>query len=752
VTPLTHQPPLDPPRRLGRLGGYLVFLLASVVVLITGLRLDCVEWRMPFSYDGDALLILPLVKATLERGSHWRNERLGAPGIQELHDFPIVDHLHFAALWLMGQVWPDPFAVYNLYYLLTYPLTVLTTMAVLRHFGLSIPAAGTGGLLYAFLPYHYLRGVGHYFLSAYFVVPLTLLVALWLCRGRLPFFTKDAEGRYRFKPWSADALVAFVIGVLTASAGAYYAFFGCALLVVAGCYGWVVTRNWRAAASMLLVVAVVVAAGVANHAPAFVYQYRNGPNTAPTERQPEEAEAYGMKLTQLFLPVSGHHSRALAAVRSAYDSETRPLQNENRTATLGLLGAIGLAVLLAIAVLPVRRRWPLGPLSALAVFAVLLGTIGGLGAIYNQLVSPQVRAYNRVSVYIAFLAFFAVCWLVDRFFDTRTGRARRLRWPALTLLAAFGIWDQTDDRWFRPDMIAVRADAAQRFRIDASFFANVERAMPNGMIFTLPYIAYPETFWNHGVAGYDQVRGYLHTKTLRWSFGTMKGREVDQWQREVATAPVPEMLRRLVLRDFDGLFVDRRGYDVDQADRLLAEIVKVLGTTPQFAHPDGVQVVFDLRPYRAQLREELGEEYEAARRREADKVSILWLRGFYSFEPIGSEWKHRWCGPTGVAVFINPTDRLHTLRLSMILRTEYEDYADLRIAGGDVWSERLPINCHCPPTMRTVVVPPGRHVVRFRCRMPELYLPRESRRLTFFVAQFHATDLDAEDDESASRR
>ena len=88
---------------------------------------------------------------------------------------------------------------------------------------------------------------------------------------------------------------------------------------------------------------------------------------------------------------------------------------------------------------------------------MLLGTIGGLGSLFNHLVTPQVRGYNRISVYIAFLALFAACCLVDRFFDTRTGRARRLRWPALALLATFGIWDQTDDRWFRPDMIEARA-------------------------------------------------------------------------------------------------------------------------------------------------------------------------------------------------------------------------------------------------------------------------------------------------------
>ena len=220
-----------------------------------------------------------------------------------------------------------------------------------------------------------------------------------------------------------------LIAAATASAGAYYAFFACALLLLAGCYGWVATGTWRALASAGLVVAVIVAAGVANHAPTFPYQYHFGHNSTPTARVPEEAEEYGLKMTHLFLPVAEHHSRALATLRSIHDSDIRQLQTENTDATLGVVGSAGLLVLLAVALLPVRRAWLLGPLSGLAVFAVLLGTIGGLGALFNLLVTPQVRCYNRISVFVAFLGLTAACWLIDRVFASRTG------WATTTALA-----------------------------------------------------------------------------------------------------------------------------------------------------------------------------------------------------------------------------------------------------------------------------------------------------------------------------
>ena len=48
------------------------------------------------------------------------------------------------------------------------------------------------------------------------------------------------------------------------------------------------------------------------------------------------------------------------------------------------------------------------------------------------------------------------------------------------------------------------------------------------------------------------------------------------------------------------------------------------------------------------------------------------------------------------------------------------------------------------PTVRTVIVPPGRHAVRFRCDPPFGYSPKDSRRLVFFLSQFELTAVSIE--------
>lgn len=721
---------------------YLAVVVLTLAILIPGLRLDRADWHSPFTYRHDSLLILPLVKATIETGTHWRNDRLGAPGVQELHDFPVTDHLHFAVIGIIGLACPDPALTFNLFYLLTYPLTALTGMFVARRLGLSVAAAIAVGLLYTFLPYHYRRGEVHYFLAAYYVVPLTLLVLVWVGNGRLPFYRRDEDGRYHFTVRTRDTWVAIAVALATASAGAYYAFFACALGVAAAAHGWAVTRSSKAFVSGCLVVGVIVLGGLANHAPTFWYQFHNGRNSVPHARQPEEAETLGLKLINLYMPVHDHRLRPLNDFRTTYETDQRPAWNENREASLGFVGAAGLTLLLVIAILPVRRTWPLGPMATLTLFGVLVGTIGGLGSIFNHVLTPQVRAYNRISVYLAFLAFVAALWPLDRWLTTRK---HWVRWPVFAVIVVFGLCDQLNNEWFLANSVPdPKAFEAERYHTDARFFAQVEEMVPDGMVFTLPFVPYPEhaSRFRNGESVYDPVRGYLHTKRLRWSFGAMKGREVDRWQQQVATAPVPDMLRRIVLRGFEGLFVDCVEYPIRaRAIATLDAIQAELGpTAPRLTHPDNDQFFFDLRPYRERLRRQLGASYDAAAKAESDQVAVLWLNGFHNFEAVGEVDKHLWCERGGEALFVNPTDRVRRYRIEMAFGSTTDDAGDLRIESV-IWSARFPVTRLPLAKSWEIEVPPGRHAVRFRYKPAPSYVPRESRRLMFFVALFTMTEL-----------
>jgi len=78
----------------------------------------------------------------------------------------------------------NPYRVINYFYLLTYFLTTLTALFAVRRFGVAPLPGVVAALLYAFLPYHFYRGVNHLLLSGYYMIPLIAIVILWLYLGK----------------------------------------------------------------------------------------------------------------------------------------------------------------------------------------------------------------------------------------------------------------------------------------------------------------------------------------------------------------------------------------------------------------------------------------------------------------------------------------------------------------------------------------------------------------------------------------
>ena len=759
------------PSRRERFAWYAGCVVLACLLTFTGMRLWNQDLHAPFYYDLDSLLYLPLVKTTIDSGTHWRNDRVGEPGVQELYDFPVIDHLHFALIWFLGRFTSDVLLVYNVYNLLTYPLTALTAMLVLRWLKLSLPAAMVGALLYAFLPYHQERYQYHYFLAAYWVVPLSLMPALAICKGEFPLYPLAPDGTRRRKLLSFGAVWPLALGVVTASAGAYYAFFACASYAFAGAYGSVMFRTRRAAVAAAWVIAPVVAVGVAYHYPTYAYQKKNGVNPI-TDRMPEEAEVFGLKLAHLILPANDHNVTALARFRAMYSTVHRPVDAES-AGSLGVIGATALIALLVLAVLPHRRRWPEGPLAGLVLFLILLATVGGFGSLFNVLVTAQIRAYNRISVFIGFLCIFAAMWWADRFLLTRTGRrTRRLRYPAFALVLAVGYSDQTPWgwNWFNPNGMVKVENQAERFRADKRFFKEVEEKTPGARVFCLPYVAFPESPPVHQLAAYEHGRGFYMTDTLTWSFGAVKRREADMWQRQVAFEKPDEFLRRIVVRGFDGLFIDGRGYPPRWTEPTKSEPVSAINPReaihalyatrvkqnaarlPEVVHEDGRQFYLDLRPYRDAYRQLVGaEEFEKQARAEREWIAPLWLKGFTVFDTIHDGDQTNWGTYDATLVLVNPADRARVIDFSFVLGIEVAGEFHFSITGlGGLPGGEFDMEKNFDYAGRSrhektreflnITLPPGRSTVRFRCTPPPSFVPADHRNLCYFIKDFRLVE------------
>jgi phosphoglycerol transferase len=554
--------------------GYSVAALVPSVAAVCLLDLWKADFHVPFDYGGDALAYAMIVKSSCDHGWYLTNPSLGAPGVFEMHDFLGVapDSFHLLLIKLLSVFSQDWALLFNIYFLLGFPLISLSTVAVFRQFRIGYCPAIVGGTLYSFLPSRLLKGEAHLSLDVFYQVPLAMLVLLWVCSDDPPLVKNDRAGRWpgleirRVRSWGS-----LLVAALVASTGLYYAFFTTAFLLVGGAWASATRRRIGNAVAGLLLASAIAGGLAANAVPALLYQLRHGPNHDVGVRVTQDAEIYGMKIAQLLLPVDGHRVEALARLKEHYRS-TAPLVGENETTSLGLVGDAGFLLLLGV--LLSGRRSPgsvesvLRPLSVLNLTAVLMGTIGGFGALFAVLISPQIRTYSRVNVLISFFSLFAVVVLLERL----RSRRPRAAFIAIPLVLVLGLLDQVTP-------YAVRSYAAtkRQYSSDAGLVRRIEAMVPRDTaIFELPFMTFPEGPPINGLQGYDPVRLYLHSQHLRWSFPTMRGRPGDSWAADVSRLEPLRMVKALKDAGFGGILLDRGGY-ADNGCAIEAAFRTILG-------------------------------------------------------------------------------------------------------------------------------------------------------------------------------
>jgi phosphoglycerol transferase len=721
-------------------GIYVVAALLCLVILIWLLKLWQADLRAPLSYYGEANYNAMLVKTTLDYGWHLDNPALGAPGELNLRDVPMGDNnLHFALIKLIGVFTRDYGLAMNLFFLLGFPLTALSALFVIRRFGVSPAPAVFASLLYTFLPYHFTRGQHHMFLAGYFLVPLMSLVALWVASGEVSC-VDDGSGEFRLDLRDRRLPASVVICLLVSAGGTYYAYFGCFFLLIAGVLIGLRRLNARYLVLPLAMIAIIFSGLVANLTPSILYVRRQG-DTPIIRRQPIDAEIYSFRIAQLLLPISGHRAPLMAKLKAAFNQ--RQFINENDDAALGAVGTIGFLTLLGWLLLkkPDLRRVEEdgsgGVISHLSVFnlaAVLLGAFGGAGALIALIVTAKVRAYNRISVYIAFFSLLTVALLLEffarRYVTTKGGRmAFQL---CLALALALGALDQFAPR-LTPDYAKVRAE----FDSDDDFIHKMQASLPPGaMIFQLPVVPFPENPRVGKMFDYDHARGYLHSQTLRWSYGAMKGRASEAWQKMIAAKPAEELIEAIVLAGFQGLYLNRNGYD-QRPSQPESEAGGIVGA-PCLVSNDGKLVFFDLRDYEKRLREKYAASWDAKREEALHPLLVVWGEGCSELEG-PPDRVFRWCSSIGELQLTNGAPRPRKVRIEISFATENE--ANVWI-DGPLLTERLSVSPKPVSISRSITIPPGAHSIHFRSDAHRVLEPGDFRYLVFKISGFKITPED----------
>ncbi|MEA2297596.1 MAG: hypothetical protein QOF77_532 [Solirubrobacteraceae bacterium] len=694
---------------------------ASGILGVLGAYLFLELWRadlsVPFRYYqiDDTKFYLALVKDILEHGSYQHNPSLAAPFGAVLYDFPqSADNLNLGLIRVIGFFSSDFALVTNLFFLLTFPLTAWAAYYALRRLDVGPAIATVCAVLFALLPYHFYRHESQVLLSAYYAVPLGGLLFLSLFAER-PLLRRRGTGHPALRWASRRSLATIASCVVIGSTGLYYATFTILLLLVGTAVVLVAGGGRRRAAAGGVTCAVICLTLIVNLSPSLLYTARHGADPQ-IARAPVESEQLGLRVSSLVLPVRAHRLPALSGVNLKYAAETSPGYCESCNETLGAVGAVGFVLLCLVGLAACagtawapaesrRLEWqrPLRPAALGVAIALAIGSVGGVSALIAFAVTPDVRAWNRISLFIAFFSLLAVAVLLDRAgrrLRGGPGGGRGRAWLTALLLGVvlvLGALDETSTFF-----VVNYAASAREYRGDQAFGRLIQARLPPGSnVLELPYVPFPEGYHVPGQpppsafgTSYDLLRPYLNTHGLHWSFGAMKGRPAD-WQGAMAAKRLDVVVAGAAAAGFAAIYVDPKGYDPATALRVRAGLTALLGAGPLVSARQDAWL-FDLGPY-----------LRAIRRRAAP--GVLAAAREATLHPLRTI-----CGSTPADLILeNPTPAPRPATLTASLSAPLPGGATLLISfpDGTGVQRRLasaPVALH-----RHVVVAPGRSEVRF---------------------------------------
>ena len=516
--------------------GLLVALVALAWCSAYG-KWSASTWQAPIEYldgfYGDVVEGYAQAKAVTE-GEYlpfaWKLiERLGAPFDGNWTDRPSVEEVNVFLLGVAAKLF-GIFAGLNASLLFGHVLAAVSFFLVAASFDCSRLWSFIGGLAFGLAPYIFAQSPHHITVAYCWHIPLFLLVWRWVAVE-----PSMAWGSRQFS-------MALAIAIVTGLQNPYYTNIFCQLTLLGAGIGAWRRGSWEPLKPAAALIAVAAAAFALMNLDTWTYKLFHGPNAGALVREYKWMEIYGLKLVDLVIPPVTHHLDAFAAFATAHRignpaqgiPPASPLQDEG--SYLGIVGLLALGWLVWTAIADaVKGRANDIPLAAWQVlWIVLCFTTGGLNAILGAFGFTLFRTGQRYSIVILAIALLYAAqrltsWQKDAGSRTPADVLRIGTLTAAAALCALILWDQVP-RAPAPEQTAA---IARQVAADREFTAQMEAALPEAaMVFQLPVMDFPESPLP-GIPSYDHFRPYLYSKNLRYSFGSMKGREREQWQQQL---------------------------------------------------------------------------------------------------------------------------------------------------------------------------------------------------------------------------
>lgn len=709
-----------------------MFSIILYLYFIMGVRINFLN--LPLIYNGgDDFTAYANAKNILETGWVFSSNRLGAPFNTCFLDFPpyFLDNIGNLLTKFFLLFTDDYVLAINMNYYSIPLISFLTAYFVMQELKICKIYSCCGALLFALLPYYFYRNIEHFVLSETYFIPLAILLSIWCYEEKITDFSIK---RFFFNKHN---VLMFIICILIANNGiGYYPAFSCFFLLLSGGISALDKKKMRAVIPSIVSISLISLFFFINFLPALFYWNTEGKNNEVAHRAVWEADIYGLKISQMLIP---QNVPGLPRVERRVQTYFRnaPSSNENNTAYLGLFGTLGFLFLL-YRLLNCRRieadetiAMRIDLLAKLTIGGTLLATIGGFGTIFAIVITPMLRCYNRISVFIAFISLLGIFSFLNSI--NKSKKINRIIICLVIIITGLSLRMQFNRQ--HPNYINIQAE----YNSDSCFIKKIEKEMPLGaMIYQLPYHKFPETGPVNRMADYHEMIGFLFSKKLQWSYGSIKGRETDKWAENLAKQPLEIKIQCLSVVGFDGIYVDRRAYTSQENEYIDKALQRLLMTKPLISENKNLSF-YSMKDYnKIFLKQFPCEKLEEAKKEMLAIGSGTTCSGFYDIEKNG-QGSFRWMDKQARIEYVN-TGNPYTRKIKFIAFSTGQDKCDLNVKVNNL-TEKYSISGQGTEINMKIDIKHGKNIVLFTTNAPQVVSPHDTRKLYVRLQSFDIAEI-----------
>ena len=717
---------------------YVLAASISLAAVCFSAKVWMIDLNIPIVSGGDSLWISTTVKNFVDGGDFYHYVNLGMPfDGADRFIFPVTSYVSLGILKLMSFFSSNYGLVLNLYAIGTFPLTAVIALFALRRLKISRIIGCMAAVLYATLYYHYVRFEGHLHVASYFMIPLICVAAFWVMRGELikPVMEDGMQSKLNklFGKYDAGKLCFCVIACIGVGfSEAYYQMFSLMIVFFVGLYAWISQKNYRHFIVALIMIFVIICSMLPWMFFSFWGSGSDYSGFMSATRNAGDVEIYGLKFTHLILPNGQSRIPALAAFTNNYISET-PLNNENGTASLGIVASIGFLYSLFVVMFQKLRKndKDIEYCGKINLYMFLLATIGGIGSLIAFIVpvTSAARCYNRMSIFIAFFSLLAICYLLQRVQKKiKKKSAMAIFLAGVVALMMFGVYDQN------PGKPLSSQQKNQEFMQKAQYFENIQQELPqNAKMLQLPVVSSGIYSDYNEIGAYESLWPYILSKDLKFSYGADEGSYEEAWLYSLERQPTDKMVRDAVIVGFDGILIDRYGYLNRDTGLLEKKIASITGDEPLVSQ-EGRYAFFNLADYAQIMRMQYTEgELNAMKDELLHSVVISYNSGFYPVEPQENGETSRWAMEEASLKIENRTGEAQNVRVSMSVSTIYDQPYTLTVRNDGCDIERFETTSEMKECLFDITVEPGTTIIELSSDIPRPDPGLDPRDLHFMI-------------------